>query len=66
MLSPQLVHRENYSDGFYLNVNAFLVTIELLGDSKQAGFWRDEVLSGRVVGGYGQTEIGHGSNVKGL
>lgn len=53
-------------DAFYLNFNAFLVTIELLGNQEQASYWRQEVMSGRVIGGYGQTELGHGSNVKGL
>lgn len=42
------------------------MTIELLGNEEQASYWRQEVMSGRVIGGYGQTELGHGSNVKGL
>jgi len=49
-----------------LNTGAFLTTIELLGTEKQVQYWQSQVLGGKVVGGYGQTEVGHGSDVKGL
>ena len=49
-----------------LNTGAFLSTIELLGDEKQVKYWQDQVLKGKAVGGYGQTEVGHGSDVKNL
>lgn len=52
--------------GVTLNTAAFLNTIELLGNDQQAEKWRKLVLSGQVFGGYGQTELGHGSNVQGL
>lgn len=52
--------------GFMLNTSGFLSTIELLGDSNQVSHWRNQVLSGQVIGAYTQTEIGHGSNLKGL
>lgn len=42
-------------DGFVLNTGAFLVTIELLGGQEQVKQWRELVLKGRVIGGYGQT-----------
>lgn len=52
--------------GYMLNTNAFLKTIEMLGDDEQARHWRDEVLGGRAIGAYAQTELGHGSNVQNL
>lgn len=52
--------------GITLNTSAFLNTIELLGDPEQAKMWRDLVMSAQAIGGYGQTELGHGSNVQGL
>jgi len=42
------------------------VSIDLLGDEDQAAYWREQVYSGKVIGSYGQTELGHGSNVKDL
>ena len=52
--------------GFFLNCNAFFSTIEMLGDQEQVNYWNHQVLNGKVLGGYGQTEIGHGSDVKSL
>jgi len=52
--------------GFFLNTNAFLKTIEMLGDEEQVKEWRGKVFGAKVVGCYGQTEIGHGSNVQSL
>lgn len=52
--------------GYMLNTNAFLKTIEMLGDDQQVRHWRAEVFGGRAVGAYAQTELGHGSNVQNL
>jgi acyl-CoA oxidase len=52
--------------GFFLNTNGFLKTIEFLGDDEQVKEWRSKVFGGQAIGCYGQTEIGHGSNVQGL
>lgn len=52
--------------GFFLNTNAFLKTIEMLGDDEQVKELRTLVLEGKATGCYGQTELGHGSNVQGL
>ena len=52
--------------GITLNTSAFLNTIELLGTAEQAKKWRDLVMNFQAIGGYGQTELGHGSNVQGL
>jgi acyl-CoA oxidase len=37
-----------------------------LGDEQQVKHWRHQVLEGKAMGAYGQTELGHGSNVKQL
>ena len=47
-------------------MGAFMPTIEMLGDEQQAKYWREETFAGRLVGGYAQTEVGHGSDVKSL
>lgn len=52
--------------GITLNTAAFLNTIELLGDEQQAAKWKEMVMNGKAFGGYGQTELGHGSNVQSL
>ena len=52
--------------GITLNTSAFLNTIEMLGNEQQAEKWRKIVLNGQSFGGYGQTQLGHGSNVQGL
>jgi acyl-CoA oxidase len=49
-----------------LSTAAFLVTIELLGTKEQVALWQDCIYNGTVIGSYGQTELGHGSNVQNL
>ena len=70
MKEPDMIYRKaDYIFnliGITLNTAAFLNTIELLGDDQQAKKWRKLVVEGKVFGGYGQTELGHGSNVQGL
>lgn len=70
MNEPDLIYRKtDYIVGVMgitLNTAAFLNTIELLGDEEQGKKWRELVLNGKAFGGYGQTELGHGSNVQGL
>jgi acyl-CoA oxidase len=56
----------DYLGPFYLHYNAFLGTIEMLGDETQVAHWRKLVFAGLVAGAYGQTELGHGSDVKSL
>ena len=67
---PELVHclyQGILTPGpFYLNYNAFLSTIMLLGDEEQSKYWKDLIINNRVVGAYAQTEIGHGSDVQSL
>ncbi len=35
-----------------------------MAEKDQAAFWKNQVLSGKVLGAYAQTELGHGSNVQ--
>lgn len=38
------------SGQYFLNKNAFLSTIQMLGSPEQVQFWEDKVLNGRVIG----------------
>lgn len=41
-------------------------TVRYLGDDEQNKWWLDDIINYRHQGCYGQTEFGHGSNVRGL
>lgn len=51
---------------FYLNWNAFISTIRMLGTAEQYAEWEKLTFDHRILGAYAQTEVGHGSNVQGL
>ena len=38
----------------------------MLGDEEQVKYWQEQMINGKVLIGYAQTEVGHGSNLKGL
>lgn len=44
----------------------FLTTVMGQGSDEQAQFWGQKTLSFEICGSYAQTELGHGSNVRGL
>ena len=44
----------------------FLSTLIGQGSEEQAGFWLPKLLNFEITGSYAQTELGHGSNVRGL
>ena len=44
----------------------FLSTIVGQGNEEQVKFWAPKVLNFEICGSYAQTELGHGSNVRGL
>lgn len=44
----------------------FEVCIRYLGDDEQNKMWLKKIMSNQIIGSYGQTELGHGSNVRGL
>lgn len=44
----------------------FEVSIRYLGDDEQNKKWLEQIQQNRIIGSYGQTELAHGSNVRGL
>lgn len=44
----------------------FLQTVAGQGSDEQARFWVPKILNFEITGSYAQTELGHGSNVRGL
>ena len=44
----------------------FMQTIAGQGSDEQARFWIPKILNFEITGAYAQTELGHGSNVRGL
>ena len=44
----------------------FELTVRYLADDDQIKEWLPKVLSMQMIGNYTQTELGHGSNVRGL
>jgi len=57
----------SYGGGSLNNSHSiFLMTIVGQGSEEQQKFWGPKVLSFQITGSYAQTELGHGSNVRGL
>lgn len=44
----------------------FELSVRYLGDDDQVKEWLPKILKCQMIGNYCQTELGHGSNVKGL
>jgi len=44
----------------------FLPTIQMHGNDEQIGWWMNKARRCQIIGCYAQTELGHGSNVRGL
>lgn len=44
----------------------FLQTIAGQGSEEQVNFWMPKILNFEITGSYAQTELGHGSNIRGL
>lgn len=51
---------------FRLSLGMFRTTVEEQASDEQKAFWIPRLDSWEVVGAYAQTELGHGSNVRGL
>lgn len=51
---------------FTLHMTMFETTIREQASDAQREFWLPKILNWEIIGAYSQTELGHGSNVKGL
>jgi len=50
----------------FMHYVMFVPTLDNQADETQRRMWLDDARHGRILGCYAQTEIGHGSNVRGL
>ena len=51
---------------FALHVSTFEVSVDLWGTEEQSEYWRQMMKNNAIFGTYVQTEIGHGTFVRGL
>lgn len=51
---------------YHLHASMFSTTIKEQASDEQKAYWWPKVEGWKILGAYGQTELGHGSNVRGL
>lgn len=51
---------------YFLHMEMFVTTIREQGSEEQCAHWLPLIESWKIIGAYAQTELGHGSNVRGL
>lgn len=51
---------------YHLTPTMFATTVREQGSDEQKARWMPLIDTWRILGAYGQTELGHGSNVKGI
>ncbi|KAJ5692906.1 Acyl-CoA oxidase [Penicillium macrosclerotiorum] len=51
---------------YFLHMEMFITTIREQASKEQREFWMPLIESWKIIGAYAQTELGHGSNVRGL
>ncbi|PGH36099.1 hypothetical protein GX50_01111 [[Emmonsia] crescens] len=51
---------------YYLHTAMFMTTVFQQGSEAQKAYWMPKLEAWQVIGAYAQTELGHGSNVRGL
>ncbi|KAF9888477.1 hypothetical protein FE257_008584 [Aspergillus nanangensis] len=51
---------------YFLHLEMFATTVREQGSPEQQAYWLPKIENWEIVGAYGQTELGHGSNVRGL
>ena len=64
----QKIAFENFFElsGYLTHVTFFTPSLEIQADDEQLKEWMPKIRTMEIVGCYAQTELGHGSNVKGL
>ncbi|KAH7084843.1 hypothetical protein BKA63DRAFT_498319 [Paraphoma chrysanthemicola] len=51
---------------YFLHMSMFVTTVREQASKEQQAYWMPKILSYDIIGCYAQTELGHGSNVRGL
>ncbi|KAF2018105.1 acyl-CoA oxidase [Aaosphaeria arxii CBS 175.79] len=51
---------------YFLHMSMFVTTVREQGSEEQQAYWMPQILNYDIIGCYAQTELGHGSNVRGL
>lgn len=51
---------------YYLHTAMFVTTVSQQGNDAQRAYWMPKIEAWEVIGAYAQTELGHGSNVRGI
>lgn len=51
---------------YMLHMSMFVTTVREQGSDAQRAFWLPKIENWEIIGAYAQTELGHGSNVRGL
>lgn len=51
---------------YHLHTAMFVTTVSQQGNEAQRAYWMPKIEAWEVIGAYAQTELGHGSNVRGL
>ncbi|KAK8200961.1 hypothetical protein M8818_006281 [Zalaria obscura] len=51
---------------YMLQMSMFVTTVREQGDEAQRAYWLPKIEKWEIIGAYAQTELGHGSNVRGL
>jgi acyl-CoA oxidase len=71
MLPYHLTHtmfgKKDWTNGIHLFTDSIrATTIREQGNDEQRAHWLPQIEKWKIIGAYGQTEMGHGSNVRGL
>ncbi|KAF4553997.1 Acyl-CoA oxidase-like protein 2 [Elsinoe fawcettii] len=51
---------------YTLHMEMFVTTVREQGDDQQRAYWMPKIENWDIIGAYAQSELGHGSNVRGL
>ncbi|KAG9204535.1 hypothetical protein G6514_000994 [Epicoccum nigrum] len=51
---------------YFLHMSMFVTTVREQASKEQQAYWLPKILNYNIIGCYAQTELGHGSNVRGL